>query len=603
MFASSERAVAKFRTLSGLRFTVDASDIFAATVAAGHLREARDFEAFMRLVRPGSVVIDVGANFGLYAVSAAVYARPLGQVYAFEPAPGAFAMLERNIAENGLDVTAIAAAIGAARARAKFHVAQDVSFSSLHETNRSREAEPIEVEVATLDAALCEVKSIDLLKIDVEGGEAAVLTGARDVLGRSRGAIVQFEYSHKNLSSERHRELQQAIVSLQPLGLRVYRRGADGASELPSYDEPFSGNLFLAREGESERRLLDALTKTNVSRAPDANLAALALLRRYAGQRQTLQEADALERKIAEIAGSVVGDAAPEAAADAMRAVQLAWIEARKRAADAENAARSLTASLEGRDRLIEQGSEKVAALRDTIVALELRNETAERERDGLVEKNAQLRAAYELARQQVVAQSDMRKGAEAASVGRLAALRVANEALLVRNTQLQAALKASNEKLASRRQVDVELRQTLETEMKKRREGQAASQERLASVRGTNEALLERNAQLQAALKASNEKLSSRRQGEAELRLVLEKAIEQRKAGEAKLAILRSTDAEVRARLSDMMTQYKAMQHELARVRNVAKRMVERYDALRAEVGAGTAPEGERQVDERAPT
>jgi FkbM family methyltransferase len=479
VFPPDERAVANFETRSGLRFSVDASDVFAATIAAGHLREALDFEAFMSLVRPGAVIVDVGANFGLYALSAALYARPAGQIFAFEPAPGAFAMLERNIADNGLEVTAIAAAIGAARARAKFLVTRDVSFSSLFETNRSHDATPIEVEVATLDAALSDVKAIDLLKIDVEGGEAAVLAGARDLLGRSHRAIVQFEYSHKNLSPERYRELRGVIASLQALGFKLRRRAAESA-DLPAFDEAFSGNLFLVREGESDRRLRDALAKSHRRPAQRGDLAALALLKRQAEQKRALREAYSAEKTMAEIAVSVVGSAAPLDPVEAMRAVQTAWLEARKRAADAEGAVSALAESVKGRDQLISVHNDKIAALRRNITALEERLESLGSERDGTIEKVRRLREA--------------------------------NARILERNTQLEAALKASS----------------------------------------------------------------------------------------AKIAALRDADSVLRTRLHELMAQHKSMQGELARVRNVAKRMADRNDALRAAVDP---PPDDSEAGERAAT
>ena len=387
-----------FRTTTGVRFAVDGADVFAATLAAGYLPEARDFEAFMQLVRPGSVVVDVGANFGLYALSAALYARPHGRVFAFEPAPNAFALLERNIADNSLSgaVTAKRLAVGAAAGRATFYIGRDVSFSSLHRTQRLDDnAGTVDVEIVALDAALAHVRSVDLLKIDVEGGEADVLRGARELLRRSRAPIVQFEFSHKNLDEARRAAFDETIALLTSDGFRIYRRGAPGPVTLPEASEAFSGNLFLTREGEGAERLQRALERTRKAHAETRDVAALALLERIAAQTEDLQRAELLQREAILVADSIVGDRL-SGGSEAVRAMQQAWLEARKRALDAQNQVTALSASVEGRDRLMEQTNEKLTSLRSVILGLEARAGRLEEERNQLLDKVNNLRASID---------------------------------------------------------------------------------------------------------------------------------------------------------------------------------------------------------------
>lgn len=384
-----------FRTTSGLSFTVDGADVFAATLAAGYLPEARDFEAFMQLVQPGSVVVDVGANFGLYAVSAALYARPHGRVFAFEPAPNAFALLQRNIADNGLGelVTARPFAVAASAGRAQFYVGDDVSFSSLHRTQRLHDdVECVEVELVALDTALADAPSVDLLKIDVEGAESEVLRGARALLRRSRAPIVQFEFSHKNMDEARRAAINEAIAQLAGDGFRIYRRGVAGPAALPTPAEPFSGNLFLARDGEGADRLQRTLERTNKPGAHD--IRALALLRRIAEQNEALQRAELLQREAIEVADSIVGDR-PEGTSEAVRAMQNAWLEVRRRALDAENQVATLSALVEGRDRFVEQSVEKIASLRASIDELSKSLEKSRASAIALQERNAEKLAGW----------------------------------------------------------------------------------------------------------------------------------------------------------------------------------------------------------------
>lgn len=432
----------RFRTTSGLRFTVDGGDVFAATLAAGYLPENRDFEAFMHLVGPGSVVVDVGANFGLYALSAAIYAQPHGWVFAFEPAPNAFALLERNIADNGLgaSITAKPSAVAATAGHAQFHVGRDVSFSSLHRTTRLEDgATNVDVEVVTLDQALAHVQSIDVLKIDVEGGEGDVLLGARELLKRSRSPIVQFEFSHKNMNETRRAGFEKIVAMLAGDGFRIYRRDASGPVSLPNPAEPFSGNLFLTREGDGEARLQRVFERTRRRNDP-RDAGAMALLQSIARQNEALQHADLFQREAVQVADSIVGDHVSDGS-EAVRAMQRAWLETRKRALDAENQVNTLLASVEGRDRFLEQSNEKLASLRASIDELHQALERTRGEAAAAQERNAEKNASW----------------------------REIDRKLRVRVEALEAAVRDANEKIAAGRAEADQLRARLKTSEEKR--------------------------------------------------------------------------------------------------------------------------------------
>jgi FkbM family methyltransferase len=450
LFRSKETS---FRTTSGLRFTVDGGDVFAATLAAGYLPESRDFEAFMHLVSPGSVVVDVGANFGLYALSAAAYAQPHGWVFAFEPAPNAFALLQRNIADNGLgaSVTAKAAAVAGAAGKARFYVGRDVSFSSLHRTTRLDDgATTVDVEVVTLDEALPNVQSIDLLKIDVEGGEADVLRGARQLLRRSRAPIVQFEFSHKNMDEKRRRAFDETVAMLASDGFRIYRRDVAGPVSLPDPAEPFSGNLFLTRDGEGQAKLQRVLERTHKRKDP-RDAGAMALLRSIAQQNEALQHAELLQREAIQVADSIVGDHV-SGGSEAVRAMQRAWLETRKRALDAENQVNSLAASVEGRDRLVEQTNEKLANLRAVIMGLEARAGRHEEEREQLLEKMASLRGSIDQLHQALEQARSNLVAAERRNAEKIANWREIEGKLRARVEALEGAHKAAHEKIVAGR-------------------------------------------------------------------------------------------------------------------------------------------------------
>jgi FkbM family methyltransferase len=136
----------------------------------------------MTHLRPGDTVADVGAFIGLYTVALAKRAGASGRIIAYEPDPDNCATLKAHLALNK-----VTACVEVVEAAVSDHAGQ-VSFQT-GEASQSRiaaaaTANTRAVPSVTLDEMFAH-KVLDLLKIDVEGYEKAVLRGASGVL-RSR---------------------------------------------------------------------------------------------------------------------------------------------------------------------------------------------------------------------------------------------------------------------------------------------------------------------------------------------------------------------------------------------------------------------------------
>jgi FkbM family methyltransferase len=145
-------------------------------------------EAFRRHVGPGSVVWDVGANVGYFSLLAA---RLGATVHAYEPVPENVRAIRGNVAANGFDerVEVHPVAVAASAGRAGLLVVEDPSWSHLADRGRHpRTRHELEVDVVTLDGL--GLPAPDLVKIDVEGSEVAVLQGARELLARARPVLI-----------------------------------------------------------------------------------------------------------------------------------------------------------------------------------------------------------------------------------------------------------------------------------------------------------------------------------------------------------------------------------------------------------------------------
>lgn len=144
-----------------------------------------------------SCVVDVGANIGLFTVAVARYV-PRGRVMAIEAAPALLPYLRANVARNQLDNVVVhgVAASGQAHGMVPFYNAPLEQFG-MGSLAPQFHAAPVSVPTAALDALLApeEFARVRVLKIDVEGFEAAVLRGAQNLLTQPKPPLVLFEFA------------------------------------------------------------------------------------------------------------------------------------------------------------------------------------------------------------------------------------------------------------------------------------------------------------------------------------------------------------------------------------------------------------------------
>jgi FkbM family methyltransferase len=166
--------------------------VFLALHRAG-LMGKEEAELLKKLVRPGMQILDVGANIGLYTVLLSRLTGAVGRVFAFEPEPHLFGILCENCGTNGANnVTPFQCAAGEANRRAAFQRATFNSGDNRLGASKSG-AESIEVEVARLDDVL-PVRTVDFIKLDVQGHELSALRGMEQLLASSPDVRVLFEF-------------------------------------------------------------------------------------------------------------------------------------------------------------------------------------------------------------------------------------------------------------------------------------------------------------------------------------------------------------------------------------------------------------------------
>lgn len=159
--------------------------------------------AFRRVVRPGMTVVDVGANLGVYTLHALDGIALHGRVIAFEPIPRTYDALRRNLKLNGFadsDVVvthrqAVSDRTGVAH---MFYEVGNAGHSTLY-PKPNVAATNLTVETVRLDDAVPD-HHVDMIKIDVEGAEPAVLAGMPAIIAKNPALVMFIEFAPSHLA-------------------------------------------------------------------------------------------------------------------------------------------------------------------------------------------------------------------------------------------------------------------------------------------------------------------------------------------------------------------------------------------------------------------
>ncbi len=177
--------------------------------------ELRTTELFIKLVKPGSTVIDVGSNVGFFTLLAARLAHENGRVLSFEPEPTCFSLLSKSIERNRFaNVRAFQQCVSNQDGQKTLYLSV-TKHRGLHSTVKDLGGDKIVVESTCLDtiAEMLGLDQVDLLKIDVEGAEPEVLEGAGRLLVEGRIRNIIMEWEHPEIWAE-HKDILHKILSV-----------------------------------------------------------------------------------------------------------------------------------------------------------------------------------------------------------------------------------------------------------------------------------------------------------------------------------------------------------------------------------------------------
>jgi FkbM family methyltransferase len=192
------------------------------------LFERAETELIASYLKPGMRVIDVGANVGLYSILASSIIGGSGAVWAFEPSGESYRRLLRNLELNGCSQVHPFQIALSSEADKVLRLKSDSGYGDAYrylapagQSEGSVAGE--EVRATTLDECAKEhgIRDVDLIKIDVEGGEHGVLRGASEVLSNNREVTIVFE-SEADWCERAGCKQSDAFTLLRNAGFHLY---------------------------------------------------------------------------------------------------------------------------------------------------------------------------------------------------------------------------------------------------------------------------------------------------------------------------------------------------------------------------------------------
>ncbi|MFZ5819136.1 MAG: FkbM family methyltransferase [Chloroflexota bacterium] len=218
---------------------LDLSDPVVSGALALRVFEPSELAFFQEYCRGGMTLVDIGANVGLYTALAMRQLDATGRIVAFEPHPGSFAFLQKNVAANQADaqagpplrgqcrVEALNLAATPERGRRELRLnPENRGDNRLYQGTYQGKVEQwktLPVEGRPVDDVLADlgIQQVNFVKIDIQGYEQNAISGFQETLARSENVILMTEFWPKGLR-EAGGDAIAYLTMLSDLGFTLY---------------------------------------------------------------------------------------------------------------------------------------------------------------------------------------------------------------------------------------------------------------------------------------------------------------------------------------------------------------------------------------------
>jgi len=170
--------------VDGFRFWFNTGDREMGVLMGTGNYEPEVRDLMKTIVRPGMRCIDAGANTGYYTCLLGTLAGSAGKVYAFEPMPQNFRMLNKNVAENKLGRVVETYQLACSSSSRSIEA---TAVANMYIARSHHDGEKVSMKAAAVDELIS--GGVDVIKVDVEGHEMEALTGMSRIIRDHRPLI------------------------------------------------------------------------------------------------------------------------------------------------------------------------------------------------------------------------------------------------------------------------------------------------------------------------------------------------------------------------------------------------------------------------------
>jgi FkbM family methyltransferase len=237
----------------GLPIRLRGTDAISSSIARTGVYDLCVSETLVRLIDPGDLVLDVGANIGYMTNLCALRAGPRGNVVSFEPHPDLCRELRTNVSllnehPGTASVRVCEVALSSSRGSGVLSMGSEFAVNRgsarLASGGDPLAQSSLEVEVETLDELFPKGTRIGLLKVDVEGQELEVLCGGEGLVRRREIRDIVFE-DHRDPPTPVTEHLEGHGYSVLSIGQRLLGPAAHPVDARPA-PAPWAARSYLA---------------------------------------------------------------------------------------------------------------------------------------------------------------------------------------------------------------------------------------------------------------------------------------------------------------------------------------------------------------------
>ncbi len=206
-----------------------------------------------KILFPGAVVADAGANIGIYSQFLSHRVGPSGVVHSFEPSPKNFVRL-RSATRKLPNVHVCQAAVGEHSGKTMLYLSDKLNVDHRAYPTEGDARRALQIEMMALDDYFKPGQRVDLIKIDIQGYELHALQGAKRILKENPEIKLLLEFWPYGLK-QAGAKWGALIEMLQGLGMDIMLIGADGLIPFDARavrsDIGWYVNLFASRNAGS----------------------------------------------------------------------------------------------------------------------------------------------------------------------------------------------------------------------------------------------------------------------------------------------------------------------------------------------------------------